>query len=201
MPVNLQSKLLSVIEDKAVRRVGGTTTKPVNARIIAATNADLGTVLGRNFRKDLYYRLSVIRIHIPPLRERREDIPPLCSSLLKQIAGNRTLELPGQEIEKLVQYDWPGNVRELKNVLERALFVQKGTELRPSLLLEKSPVARPCAPSRDIDPTVIRTLEESEREIIRTALQQLSGNLTQTAKALGISLSTLKRKIKEYGLK
>jgi DNA-binding NtrC family response regulator len=201
MPVNLQSKLLSVIEDKAVRRVGGTTTKPVNARIIAATNADLGTVLGRNFRKDLYYRLSVIRIHIPPLRERREDIPPLCSSLLKQIAGNRTLELPGQEIEKLVQYDWPGNVRELKNVLERALFVQKGTELRPSLLLEKTAAARPCAPTRDIDPTMIRTLEESEKEIIRTALQQLSGNLTQTAKALGISLSTLKRKIKEYGLK
>lgn len=201
MPVNLQSKLLSVIEDKAVRRVGGTTTKPVNARIIAATNADLGLVLGRNFRKDLYYRLSVIRIHIPPLRERREDVPPLCSSLLKQIAGNRKLELPDQEIEKLIQYDWPGNVRELKNVLERALFVQKGTELKPSRLLEKPAVARPCAPSRDIDPTMIRTLEESEKELIRTALQRLSGNLTQTAKALGISLSTLKRKIREYGLK
>ena len=120
------------------------------------------------------------------------------SEVKKDIGKEEYKSLSPQEIEKLVQYDWPGNVRELKNVLERALFVQKGTELRPSLLLEKSPVARPCAPSRDIDPTMIKTLEESEKEIIRTALQQLSGNLTQTARALGISLSTLKRKIREY---
>ncbi len=199
MPQHLQTKLLGAIEDRAIRRVGGTVSKPVNVRIIAATNTDLTRSLGAGFRKDLYYRLSVIRIHIPPLRERKGDIPELCSYLLNQISGRR-IELPASEIEKLASYPWPGNVRELRNVLERSLLVHKGP-IQPSLLLEKPSAAAAFTPPVPAGGHGIPTLEETEKELIGSALAQLSGNITQTAKALGISLSTLKRKIKEYGLK
>jgi DNA-binding NtrC family response regulator len=200
MPVHLQSKLLSALEDRTIRRIGGTSTKPVNVRIIAATSVELEAALGKNFRKDLYYRLSVIRMHIPPLRERRKDIPVLCSHLLKTIT-NRTVEIPDRDMAHLMKYEWPGNVRELKNILERALFVQNGPMLEPSVLLEKrTPRLNGCSYPASSGVT-IKTLDECEKEIIGEALAQLSGNLTQTAKALGISLSTLKRKINEYHIK
>ncbi len=201
MPLHLQTKLLSVLEEKSVRRIGSTALTPVSVRIIAATNTDLENELGKTFRKDLYYRLSVIRIHIPPLREHREDIPLLCSYLLSHIARGRPVELPESEVAKLMDYDWPGNVRELRNILERALFLQKGATLSPSQLIQKSP----SSPVRPIQNTTtageIKSLAQAEREMIQCALQTLNGNLTQSAKALGISLSTLKRKIKEYHLK
>jgi DNA-binding NtrC family response regulator len=202
MPLHLQSKLLSAIEDKVVRRIGGTSVKPVNVRIIAATNTDLEQSLGTTFRKDLYYRLSVVRIHLPPVRERRQDIPALCAYLLPQVSGGRSVHLPDDEIARLKEYDWPGNVRELRNVLERALLVQPGPALHPSLLLEKPGPAAEKAGGTTFQAggNSIKTLEECEKELISSARAQLSGNLTQTAKALGISLSTLKRKIKEYGL-
>jgi DNA-binding NtrC family response regulator len=201
MPVHLQSKLLSAIEDKMIRRLGGTAAKQVNVRILSATSAELEHALGKTFRKDLYYRLSVVRIHIPPLRERRDDIPALSSFLLKRIPGGRDVELPASEIAKLTEYDWPGNVRELRNILERAVFVQKGSVLQPSLLLEKPLKADGPAPATVTVTGGIMTFRESEKQLISAALGQLSGNLTRTAKALGISLSTLKRKIREYSLK
>ncbi len=202
MPLHLQSKLLSVLEEKTVRRIGSTTVIPVSVRIIAATNADLEETLGKTFRKDLYYRLSVVRIHIPPLREHREDIPLLCSYLLPRIARGRSVELPEAELTRLMNYDWPGNVRELRNILERAFFLQKGDVLQPSLLLEKQAATVTPAPAREAALTgEIKTLSQAERDIIQCSMSALSGNLTQTAKALGISLSTLKRKLKEYGLK
>ncbi len=200
MPMHLQTKLLSVIEDKTVRRVGGTAATPVNVRIVAAPNADLEQTLGKTFRKDLYYRLSVVRIHIPPLREHREDIPLLCSYLLSKIAPGQTAELSGPELTRLMEYDWPGNVRELRNILERALFLQKDSVLAPSLLLEK-PAAAPASLPSCPPAGGITTLAEAERALIQNTLTALSSNLTQTAKSLGISLSTLKRKLKEYGLK
>jgi DNA-binding NtrC family response regulator len=199
MPLHLQTKLLSVLEDKKVRRIGGTAATPVNVRVIAATNADLEQALGKTFRKDLYYRLSVVRIHIPPLREHREDIPQLCSYLLSKIAPGQPIELSGPELAKLKEYDWPGNVRELRNILERALFLQKGSVLAPSLLIGKSSTA--AAHSQTTLSNGIKTLAQAERELIQGTLAALSSNLTQSAKALGISLSTLKRKLKEYGLK
>jgi len=201
MPVHLQSKLLSAIDDKMIRRLGGTTAKQVNVRILSATSADLENTLGKTFRKDLYYRLSVVRIHIPPLRERRDDIAAISSFLLKRIPGCRDVELPASEIAKLTDYPWPGNVRELRNILERAVFVQKGSELQPSLLLEKTPKADCPASATVTSAGGIMTLQESEKQLISSALGQLSGNLTRTAKALGISLSTLKRKLREYSLK
>ena len=197
MPIHLQSKLLSALEDRMIRRIGGTSAKPINVRIIAATSVELEKNFGKNFRKDLYYRLSVVRMHIPPLRERRKDIPVLCSYLLKTIA-NRAVEIPDRDMAQLMKYDWPGNVRELKNILERAIFIQNGPLLEPSLLLEKrSSVLNGCSFPASPD-TTIKTLDACEKEIISGALAQLNGNLTQTAKALAISLSTLKRKIREY---
>jgi DNA-binding NtrC family response regulator len=202
MPLHLQTKLLSVLEDRQIRRIGSTTVTPVNVRVIAATNAELENALGKTFRKDLYYRLSVVRIHLPPLREHREDIPALCAYLLSMIARGRKVEIPEAEFAKLKEYGWPGNVRELRNILERSLFLQKGAVLAPARLIEKQAcatavveqVAAPAAAE-------IKTLAAAEREIIQCALTTLSGNLTQTSKTLGISLSTLKRKLKEYGLK
>ncbi|OGW47765.1 MAG: hypothetical protein A2078_13155 [Nitrospirae bacterium GWC2_57_9] len=204
MPLHLQAKLLSTIEEKTLKRLGGESFRRVNVRIIAATGVDLEKSLGQTFRKDLYYRLSVIRIHLPPLRERRQDIQPLCATLLKRM-GYRHAVLSDVEQQKLMRYDWPGNVRELKNILERAVILQHGTELRPSLLVETpaSTVSAPAASTgiAGASDELLTTLEEMEKSYIQKALRTLSGNLTQTAKALGISLSTLKRKIKEYGLK
>lgn len=202
MPLALQSKLLSVIEDKTLRRLGSESFRRVNVRIIAATGIDLKLTLGAAFRKDLYYRLSVIQIHMPPLRERRQDIPELCNYLLKHM-GYRHAVLSEAEQTNLMKYDWPGNVRELKNILERAVILQHGSELRPSLLLETTrdiaPIASPCPPPFPGDD--MATLAEMEKRHIRQMLDKLKSNLTQTARALDISLSTLKRKIKEYGLK
>ena len=202
MPLHLQSKLLSTIEEKTLKRLGSDSFRRVNVRIIAATSVDLERSLGQTFRKDLYYRLSVIRIHLPPLRERRQDIAALCDTLLKRM-GYRNAVLSESERQKLMQYDWPGNVRELKNILERAVILQHGSELRPSLLIEASagfPTQAAPVSAADSDGP-LRTLEDLEKNHIQHALQKLSGNLTQTSKGLGISLSTLKRKIKEYGLK
>jgi len=200
MPFHLQSKLLSVIEDKKIRRLGGERIRPVDVRIIAATSTELEKTLGKAFRKDLYYRLSVVRIHLPPLRERLQDIPSLCAYLTKNIAGNRKVDLPDSEIVNLTKYSWPGNVRELKNILERAIFLQRGPVLRPSALLE-NPVGISGSVSRaDAVSGDIQTLDEIEKDHIARALRQFSGNYTKTAKVLGTSLSTLKRKVKEYGL-
>ncbi|MFN3479843.1 MAG: sigma-54-dependent transcriptional regulator [Thermodesulfovibrionales bacterium] len=198
MPMHLQTRLLSVLEDGKIKRLGSETIRPVSVRIIAATNTNIEESLGRHFRPDLYYRLSVIRIHLPPLRERKEDIPELCKYLLTRIAGTE-VPLEKEEIRRLMEYDWPGNVRELKNILERAYLIQRGRPLRPSELIGTK-VARDPLPPIGSDEEII-TLEEMEKNHIRNTLKNLSGNLTRTAEALGISLSTLKRKLKEYNLK
>jgi two-component system, NtrC family, response regulator AtoC len=201
MPLHLQTKLLSVLEDRMIRRIGSTAVTPVNVRIIAATNADLESVLGKTFRKDLYFRLSVVLIHVPPLREHIDDISALCAYILAHIARGRNYELTEREIEKLKDYDWPGNVRELRNILERALFLQKGPVLTPSQLVQKSPLGLQLNAQAQPPAGEIKTLAQAERELFQLALTMLNGNLTQSAKALGISLSTLKRKVKEYRLK
>ncbi|MCC6346206.1 MAG: sigma 54-interacting transcriptional regulator, partial [Nitrospirales bacterium] len=199
MPMHLQTKLLSALEDKKIRRLGGDFIRPVSVRIIAASSTDLETSLGRTFRSDLYYRLSVVRIHIPPLRERRQDIPELCGYILRQVARGREMHLPESELQKLSEYEWPGNIRELKNILERASLLQKGPLLAPSDFLVKAAPARACPPVHPVDDLV--PLAEVERNYIRYVLRRLSDNHTRAAKALGISLSTLKRKLKEYQLR
>jgi len=200
MPVHLQTKLLGVLEDKKIKRLGGDVIRPVDVRIIAAANSELENAIDKTFRSDLYYRLSVIRIHIPPLRERQQDIPELCNYLLRKIAHGRALKLDDSEMKKLMLYDWPGNVRELKNILERAFILQKGQDLSPSVLLRERYTGQLNDRGR-LKGDTIMPLEEVEKNHIRYALENLSGNYTKTAKVLGISLSTLKRKIKDYGLK
>lgn len=200
MPLHLQTKLLSVLEDKQIKRLGGDSIRPVDVRIVAATSADLENVLGKTFRSDLYYRLSVIRIHIPPLRERKQDIPALCDYLLKQTALGREVRLGDDEVRKLADYPWPGNVRELKNIIERAVILQRGDTIRPADLLSR-PAAPQPGPEDNGGNDAIIPLSDLEKNHITYALDKLSGNYTRAAKALGISLSTLKRKLKEYGLK
>lgn len=201
MPLHLQSKLLGVLEEKEIRRIGGESIKPVDVRIIAASNADLENAVGKGtFREDLYYRLSVIRIHIPPLRDRREDIPELCGYFINTMAHARHVNLPDSEVVRLMEYEWPGNVRELKNVLERSFILHKGSELRPSEFLNGGLKSSSTPSITSPGGNGKSSLAEVERRHIRHVLQSCSGNYTRTARALGISLSTLKRKVKRYGL-
>jgi len=200
MPLHLQSKLLGVLEDRSIRRIGGISVQPVSIRIIAATNADLEQALGKSFRKDLYYRLSVINIHIPPLREHRDDLPALCMHILAEFSNRRITDLPAEELEKLKAYDWPGNVRELRNILERSVLLHRDGPLYPSRVISRSSsVGMRQDPDGPQVFSELKTLDQMERELIKFTLAKLSGNVTQTARTLGISLSTLKRKLKEYG--
>ena len=209
LPVELQAKLLDALDEGSIRRVGGNIRRSVAVRIMAATNYDIEAAMKKGaFRPDLFYRLSVIRIHIPPLRERPQDIESLCRHVVDQYPGDRKPLLPSEEIERLKQYHWPGNVRELKNVLERAFILRKGNELRPSMLLE-APVGSPPPSARKALETEefrdfckiasgqnLPTLETLGMEYIRFVLRHTSGNRTQAAHVLGVSRSTLLRKIK-----
>jgi len=202
MPIHLQSKLLGVLEEKRIRRVGGELFKPINVRIIAISNSDLEEAIkNKLFRDDLYYRLSVIRIHIPPLRERKQDIPKLCEYFINKMARDTKTRLADSELNKLIEYEWQGNVRELKNVIERSLIIQRGQTLRPSQLLRmvsNSPsfISENCV-NKESGVIILKTME---KQCIEQALDKYKNNFSQTAKALGISLSTLKRKLKIYHL-
>jgi DNA-binding NtrC family response regulator len=199
MPMHLQSKLLGVLEEKQIRRIGGESVKKVDVRIIAASNANVEeAIAAKTFREDLYYRLSVIRIHIPPLRERREDIAELCAYFIQTMANGREAYIPDAELLKLTEYGWPGNVRELKNIIERTLLIQKGPLLRPSEFLGGQ--LRPSSAFPPPDRNGVVSLEDVEKRHIRHMLDSYSGNYSRAARALGISLSTLKRKVKSYGL-
>ena len=200
MPAHLQSKLLSVLEDREVRRLGGRSARATDVRIIAATNADIDArVSAGQFRSDLFYRLNVVRLELPPLRERVEDLPIICRDLLARLAkGTNPPPLGPGELARLAAYPWPGNVRELRNVLERALILHRDV-LRPSELLAPAgrvPPARAVARDDDAD----LTLEQMERRLMERALWRHRGNVTAAARALGISLSTLKRRMKSLGL-
>ncbi len=198
MPIHLQSKLLGVLEEKRIRRVGGELFKPINVRIIAISNSDLEEAIkNKLFRDDLYYRLSVVRIHIPPLRERKQDIPNLCEYFIAKMARDTNTRLADSELNKLIEYEWPGNVRELKNVIERALIIQHGRSLQPSQMLKNGyNLSRSIINNYENKKTEVLTLEAMEKKCIEQALEKCKGNYSQTARALGISLSTLKRKIK-----
>ncbi len=196
IPRHLQSKLLGVLDDQKVKRLGGQSFRPVHVRVVAATNADLASAIETGaFRQDLFYRLSVVRIHVPPLRERLTDLPDLSRYFIKQIAPDQDIELPADEINAMSSYHWPGNVRELKNVIERAILVRRGHSIYPSQLLHISEKSTQ-APKRSEDGSPILTLKALEADHIRKTLARMAGNHTQTAKALGISRSTLMRKIK-----
>ncbi len=192
MPFPLQAKLLAFLEDRRMKRLGGRNFRTADVRIVAATNADLeARVAARTFRVDLFYRLDVVRLHLPPLRDRAADIPALCDHLLARIAGRRAIpRLADGEHARLMAYSWPGNVRELRNVLERAAVLHRDA-LRPSEMLAQQ---QPAAPVPHAEARALR-LDEVERRHILATWASHGHNLARTARTLGISLSTLKRRL------
>jgi DNA-binding NtrC family response regulator len=196
MSFHLQAKLLGVLDEMQIRRIGGVISHPVQIRIMAATNISLeAKIKTREFREDLYYRLNVLRLHMPPLRERKEDIPLLVESFLKEMAPQRKMVLGRADLEKLLAYSWPGNVRELRNMIEGAI-IHAGTssELRLPAILNGHPVGKED-PAAAISSETILPLAEMERRYAIFAAGKMHNNLSQTAKALGISLNTLKKKL------
>ncbi len=202
MPYSLQTRLLRVLQEREVRRVGGRTTVPVDIRVIAATNKDLESAVAKGeFREDLFYRISAFHISIPPLRERREDIPVLARHFLEKYAARAGKSFSGistAALGVLLQYDWPGNVRELENCIERAVLLGAGSVLQVGDL---PPAMYPRDPIRAGSDRVAvgLTLAEVERQAIKTALTLTHHHVTRAAQALDISRATLHRKIVKYG--
>jgi DNA-binding NtrC family response regulator len=199
VPLNLQAKLLRVLETGEFERVGSSKTHKVDARVLSATNADLSAeVAAGKFRQDLLFRLNTVEIHIPPLRDRREDILPLAEHFLEQHSGRyrRTLQgfTPGA-IEALLQHPWPGNVRELDHVVERAALMSSGSVVTAFEL-----ALQPGRDSGVLSKIDEMSLEEVERLLIKKALARFSGNANRAAEALGLSRSALYRRLQKYGL-
>ncbi len=203
MPIDLQSKLLRVLEMGSITPIGGNKEIPVDVRIVASTNRNLqGLVSDGKFRDDLYYRLNVVNIHLPPLRERSEDIPLLVRAFVDEIAAenNRPVkDVSPSALAQLRAFDWPGNVRQLRNVLESAIV----TSTREIIEAEDLPEPIRQTPARHTSQLLVKpgmTLDQIERDAIRLALARTGGHRTEASDALGISVRTLQRKIKEYGL-
>ena len=196
MPLALQAKLLRVLEEKSYRPVGGNQEIPVNARVIAATNRDLAAeVLAGRFRKDLFYRINVVEVRLPPLRERKKDVPRLTRFFLDSLAdelGVRAPALDSAELGRLIGYHWPGNIRELRNVIERALLLGKPPS---SFLADADALANDDEAQRAPPP---QSLEDVQRAHILNALLAAGGNKTVAARNLGVSRKTVERKLKEW---
>ncbi|MGF7217420.1 DNA-binding NtrC family response regulator [Spirosoma lacussanchae] len=199
MPLDLQAKLLRVLETHEFLRVGDTRPTRTDVRVVAATNRSLEQEANAGrFRLDLYYRLSVFSIELPPLRDRRDDIPALAELFARQDAlkiGRRDLRLSPAFVQKLQQHPWKGNIRELKNLIERAVILADTAELTPDLL----PYEMQDGPAVT-DPNAIIDLATLEQQHIRRVLRHTGGNKTESARLLGIGLTTLYRKLAEYGL-
>lgn len=204
MSPSTQVKLLRAVQEREVIPVGATKAVPVDVRIIAATNRDLEEEISRGaFRSDLYYRLNVIQLHLPPLRERREDVPLLANYFLEKLATARGAErvpvLAAETLEVLMRYDWPGNVRELENALERAAVLATGDAIAPQALPERvreAPRPRLATEETPQNPT----MEVVEQAYIQWVLHAEGGNKTRAAEVLGIDPSTLYRKLNRYGI-
>lgn len=200
MPLNMQAKLLGVLQDKEIERLGSTRTRKINVRVIAATNKDLEKMVqeGR-FREDLFYRLNVVKLVLPPLRERPEDIPLLVECILRRLNKEygKKLRLTPAAVECLLSYSWPGNVRELENALERAAILAETQEIHPHHLaigcLGKKKGVRELSP-------LDKVRREAEKEAIIQALESFGGEKTRAAKALGLSRQALYAKMSRYGL-
>jgi two-component system response regulator AtoC len=206
-----QVKLLRVLQEEEVRPIGDSRSVPVDVRILAATARDLGVeVKAGRFRGDLFYRLDVVRIHVPPLRERVEDLPVLADQLLAGLSrriGKAVEPLSAEVIEALRYYPWPGNVRELENTLERAMILAPGSDITVELLPfhdsgmpPRTPETRLPEAYTDEDLSIKRRGRALEERLIRLALERTSGNRTQAARILEISPRALQYKIKEYGV-
>ena len=198
---NVQIKILRVLQERKFERVGGESTLEVDVRFIAATNKDLKLEIeeGR-FREDLYYRLNVVNIHVPPLRERREDIPLLAVTFLHEFSQENAKEIEGFETrakQALFAYDWPGNVRELRNCIESAVVMASG---RFIVMEDLPPGPRSTQEKKEIHIPALSSLQEAEKILIAETLAMLGWNKTKTAEVLKIGRKTLYQKIDEYGI-
>jgi transcriptional regulator with PAS, ATPase and Fis domain len=216
MPLATQAKLLRILEDSKVRRLGGKTEFEVDVRVVAATNkVPQEAVKGGHLREDLYYRLNVFHIHLPALRERKEDIPIIAEALVSEMNRKHECRVTGMApavMEHLERHPWPGNVRELRNVLERAVILagEGNIEVKhlPAFLLDESAVKSIAVAAEGgtasgemegVQFAIGTTVEEAEKGLILRTLEHTRNNKTRAAEILGISLKTLHNKLKEYG--
>ncbi|MFZ0038130.1 MAG: sigma-54 dependent transcriptional regulator, partial [Candidatus Acidiferrales bacterium] len=198
LPVDLQAKLLRALQEREIKPVGSTERVTISARVIAATNRDLeGAVRNGSFRQDLFFRLNVVQIKLPPLRERKTDIPLLVNAFLEKFsqAGARAHTIAADAMARLIAYDWPGNVRELENAIERAVALSSG----PFLQIADLPSNLQFGTSdRFPEKDEVLPLDELERRAILRALRESGGDKLAAARLLGIGKTTLYRKLKQY---
>jgi two-component system response regulator AtoC len=212
IPLGIQAKLLQVIEQKQVLRVGGLTPHPIDVRFVAATNRDLEREAERGtFRQDLYFRLAGFTVVMPPLRERRDEILPLALHFLARVQPASAVRFSPEAEELLTSYSWPGNVRELRHVIERAVLLCSGTLVTPDHLpaekMRSTLIVRQAAAPVAVEPTSDETLpplpadKQRERDRILEILTEVGGNQSEAARRLGVSRSTLITRIEEFGLR
>lgn len=202
MPINMQTKLLRVLQEKEIERLGGTKPVKIDVKVIAATNISLSKLVEDNqFRKDLYYRLNVININIPPIRERREDIIPLINFFMERFCSklNRNvLKLSHEATKILLNYSWPGNVREIKNLVERFAIVCDGPYITRKNINEHASIILTNHYNSESELKV--TVNNTEKDMILKVLKKVNGNKTEAAKMLGINRTTLYSKLHKYGI-
>lgn len=200
VPMAVQVKLLRVLQEREIERLGSNRVRQIDVRVIAATNVDLRAALeGGRFREDLYYRLNVMPINIPSLRERKADIPALAEHFMTKY-GNGTQCLSSEALEKLMSYEWPGNVRELENVIERSLLLARWDELLANdVRIEMGPRARQSSTEAAFLPHGM-TLDDYEKSILKEALRRANGNKSQAARILGITRNALRYRLGQIGI-
>jgi len=202
LPVGCQAKLLRVLETGEVETLGAVSRQNVNVRVICATNRDLPRLVNEGkFREDLYYRISVLVVPVPPLRERREDIPALAGEFLRRFDPGRATNLSPEAISTLSTLDYPGNVRQLKNVIERLTILSAGRTIESDDVLAQSHQVAPGGISLEVSTTLPEKLRLFEKQLIERALDENGGNISAAARALKVDRANLSKKIKELGLK
>ena len=204
VPTNIQVKLLRVLQEREFERLGSNVTRNVDVRVIAATNADLRAALEQGrFREDLYYRLNVVPINVPPLRERKEDIPFLAIHFVRKLSGDlgsSIQEISAGAMDRLVEYHWPGNVRELENTIERSIVLASGSVLEASdIRIENVRQPAPVSTQNPLLPEGV-TLEQWEQAMIREAMRRANGNKSQAARLLGLTRNALRYRLSQMGL-
>jgi DNA-binding NtrC family response regulator len=204
IPLAQQAKLLRAIEEKIFERVGGTKSLKADVRIVASSKKNLLAKIGEGtFRSDLYYRLDVLRIRVPPLRERRQDVPALVDHLLRRIAGEEPYRIDPQAVVLLAQHDWPGNVREMYHTLERAYLISGG-HITTDLI--ETEMGSPAAPEGTVLPGHAVTggfqavMQHAEKQLLLSALEAAGGNKSAAAQALGLKASTFRDRLNKHGL-